>query len=156
MNNHVSNMNQNGRYLFQTCASIREASLMTGKCLCGQVSWSSRDEPTSVHHCHCRMCRRWSGGAFATLVWFKTEAVRWTGALPKSYRSSPIAQRSHCETCGSPIHLAYNDGDEIAIAAGTVDHPEALRPTHHYGIESRLAWADIALDHPGQSTREQW
>lgn len=42
------------------------------------------------------------------------------------------------------------------LAAGTVDHPEELRPTHHYGIESRLEWADIALNLPGQSTREQW
>ena len=102
------------------------------------------------------MCRRWTGGAFATLVWFKTDIVRRTGATPKVYRSSPMAQRSHCPTCGTPIHLAYNEGDEIALAAGTVDHPEELRPTHHYGIESRLEWADIALNLPGQSTREQW
>lgn len=82
--------------------------------------------------------------------------MRWTGAPPKVFPSSPIAQRSHCQTCGSPIHLAYNDSDEVAFAAGCLEHPETLRPTHHYGVGSRLGWADVGLALPGQSTREQW
>jgi hypothetical protein len=102
------------------------------------------------------MCRRWTGGAFATLAWFRTDAVRWTGALPKVFRSSPIAQRSHCETCGSPIHLAYDQGDEIAFAAGCLVKPAGLHPSHHYGIESRLAWADVGMTLPGRITRERW
>jgi hypothetical protein len=129
---------------------------MDGRCLCGAVRWTVESEPTSVHHCHCSMCRRWTGGAFATLVWFKKESVLWGGSRPKVFRSSPIARRSHCETCGSPIHLAYDDGDEIAFAAGSLEHPETLSPTHHYGIESRLGWADVGLALPGQATREQW
>jgi hypothetical protein len=129
---------------------------MDGRCLCGQVSWTVESEPTSVHHCHCSMCRRWTGGAFATLVWVKKDSVRWTGGPPKVFRPSPIARRSHCETCGSPIHFAYDDADEIAFAAGSLAHPETLWPTHHYGVESRLGWADVGLALPGQSTREQW
>ena len=111
---------------------------MDGRCLCGRVSWTADGGPTSVHHCHCSMCRRWTGAAFATLVWFKKESVRWTGARPSVFRSSPIAERSHCDACGSPIHLAYNEGEALAFAAGCLEHPEILRPTHHYGIESRL------------------
>jgi hypothetical protein len=129
---------------------------MNGTCLCGEVRWTAEGGPTSVHHCHCSMCRRWTGGAFATLVWFRRDSVRWTGAPPKLHRSSPIAQRSHCETCGSPIHLAYDESDEVAFAAGTVEHPELLQPTHHYGAESRLRWADIGRDLPARGTREQW
>ena len=54
------------------------------------------------------------------------------------------------------MHLAYDRGDQMAFTAGTVDHPEELRPTHHYGVEGRLGWAEIALGLPGRQTRERW
>jgi hypothetical protein len=31
-----------------------------------------------------------------------------------------------------------------------------VTPTHHYGVEGRLAWADIGHDLPGRETRETW
>ena len=129
---------------------------MKGQCLCGHVRWESDSDPVSVHYCHCTMCRRWTGSPFATLVWFRKEAVRWSGNDPAYYRSSSIAGRGHCAVCGSPICLSYDAGDEIAFTAGTVEHPEALRPTHHYGIESKLAWANIGVELRGRSTRESW
>jgi hypothetical protein len=127
-----------------------------GRCLCGHVTWNCRGSATSIHHCHCSMCRRWTGAAFATLVWFKRRDVIWTGKQPKLYRSSPIAVRSHCDFCGTPIHLEYDGGDEMAFPAGTLDHPEDIRPTHHYGIEGRLDWADVGFNLPGSRTRERW
>jgi hypothetical protein len=129
---------------------------VTGHCLCGAVRWVSESDPSSVHHCHCGMCRRWTGAAFATLVWMKRDAVKWIGAEPKVFRSSPIALRSHCSECGTPIYLAYGNGDEIGLAAGTVDNPDCLVPTHHYGVEGRLNWADIAPDLPKARTKETW
>jgi len=42
------------------------------------------------------------------------------------------------------------------VAAGTLDDPQAISPTHHYGIEGRLAWADIGHGLPGRQTRETW
>lgn len=108
---------------------------MMGHCLCGKVRWVSESKPTSVHHCH---CRRWTGAAFATLVWVKRDAVKWLGAEPKVFRSSPIAARSHCNECGTPIYLAYDTGDAIAFAAGTIENADSLVPTHHYGVEGQL------------------
>ena len=71
-------------------------------------------------------------------------------------RSSPIAVRMHCGTCGTPLSLAYDARDDVALAVGSFDAPEAVRPTHHYGAESRIAWADIGLDLPARMTRERW
>ena len=129
---------------------------MTGGCLCGRVRWKTAAHPVSVHHCHCGMCRRWTGSAFATLVWFKRAAVFWMGEEPTFYRSSPIARRTHCPVCGTPIHLDYDGKDEIAFAAGSADHPETLKSRHHYGVEGRLEWADVAPELPGDQTRESW
>jgi hypothetical protein len=129
---------------------------MKGKCLCGRVSWKAKGMPNAVHHCHCSMCRRWTGSAFATLVWFKRDAVTWPTMMPKVFRSSPIALRSHCDNCGTPIYLAYDARDDIALAAGSAEHPEQLTPTHHYGIESRLPWADLTSNMPARATKEAW
>jgi hypothetical protein len=101
------------------------------------------------------MCRRWTGGPFATLAWFARDAVQWTGT-PVAFRSSPIAIRTHCGACGTPLSLAYDARDDVALTVGTFDKPEAVHPTHHYGAESRIAWADIGPALPAKPTREQW
>jgi hypothetical protein len=129
---------------------------MKGQCLCGQVSWVADGEPTGVNHCHCSMCRRWTGAAFATLVWFERKDVRWTGVQAKLYRSSPIAWRSHCDNCGTPIHLDYDQRTDLAFAVGTVDNPNSVRPHHHYGIEGKLDWVDELTTLPSKVTAEKW
>ena len=129
---------------------------MKGMCLCGGVSWEAEGIPQAVHHCHCSMCRRWTGSAFVTLIWFKRNAVTWPKMMPKTYRSSPIALRSHCDNCGTPIYLAYDKRDDIALSAGSAENPELLAPTDHYGAESRLVWADPASSLPARATRESW
>jgi hypothetical protein len=132
------------------------AATFTGACLCQAIEWRADGAPLSVHHCHCSMCRRWTGGPFATLAWFAQASVRWTGDEPAVFRSSPIALRSHCGRCGTPLSLTYDRRHDVALAAGTLDDPEAIQPTHHYGVESRLCWADIGPDLPGKPTRETW
>jgi hypothetical protein len=129
--------------------------MASGGCLCGAVRWQTAGPPVAVHHCHCGMCRRWTGAAFATLAWFPRDAVRWTGA-PLARRSSPIAVRSHCSACGTPLALAYDSRDDIALTVGSMDAPQLVTPTHHYGIEGRLPWADIGAGLPGKPTRERW
>jgi len=128
--------------------------MRTGRCLCGAIEWQTDVNPTAVHYCHCSMCRRWSGGPFATLAWYPQASVRWTNRQPVEFRSSPIAVRSHCEICGSPLHIAYDGQNEIALAVGSMDAPEDLKPTHHYGSEARLPWVDIGNALPTKKHRK--
>lgn len=132
------------------------AVTVSGGCLCGAARWMAASPPSDVHHCHCGMCRRWTGGAFATLVWFPRDSVRWYGRAPVVFRSSPIACRTHCGACGTPLALSYEARDDIALSAGTLDRPEAVFPTHHYGVEGRLPWADIGTRLPATRTQERW
>ncbi|SJZ75933.1 Uncharacterized conserved protein [Enhydrobacter aerosaccus] len=101
------------------------------------------------------MCRRWTGAAFATLVWFPRSAVHWTGE-PTVFRSSPIAVRTHCGLCGTPLSLGYDSRDDIAFAVGSLEDPQSVTPTHHYGVEGRLPWVDIGRDLPVRITKERW
>ncbi len=78
------------------------------------------------------------------------------GGRPVERRSSPIARRGFCSHCGTPITLAYDGSEEIALHAGTLDRPEAFPPGYHYGVESRLAWADCGAGLPSGKTKERW
>jgi hypothetical protein len=105
------------------------------------------------------MCRRWTGAAFATLAWFPRRAITWTGS-PASFRASPIAVRIHCGACGTALSLVYDERDDVALAVGSMDEPQSVRPTHHYGVEGRLPWVDIGVDIgrelPAKVTKERW
>jgi hypothetical protein len=94
-------------------------------------------------------------GRVRTLVWFDDAELTWQGT-PAVFRSSPIAVRAHCGTCGTPLYLKYDSRDETALAVGTLDEAQTVTPTHHYGTEGRLPWADIGRDLPGRQTRERW
>jgi hypothetical protein len=125
---------------------------LTGGCQCGAIRFRVEGRPRDIHYCHCSMCRRAVGNAFATLVWLEQAMLTWTGAAPAIYASSKIADRGFCRRCGSPLFLRYGNSSQIALMAGSFDDPAGFRPSHHYGIEARLPWADIGASLPGYPT----
>jgi hypothetical protein len=128
----------------------------TGGCLCGTRRYRTTSDPLGAGYCHCTMCRKATGGPFAVLVRFEASAVQWEGEKPAVYRSSPIATRGYCPDCGGPLYLQYDDDDRIRLTAGSLDHPERITPTGHYGIESRVPWADCGAGLPGRETEERF
>ncbi|MEI9901940.1 MAG: GFA family protein [Hyphomicrobium sp.] len=128
-------------------------SVHSGGCQCGAVRYALYDEPTDASICHCRMCQKAFGSYFAPLADVKLEAFVLTrGALSK-FRSSAAVERGFCSTCGTPLSFRYVDEDKIAIALGSLDHPERVPLRRQYGLESRLAWIP-QLDLPGAKTED--
>lgn len=118
---------------------------MTGHCLCGAVSFETAKPPIKVMHCHCSMCRRASGAAFVTYAMFDAADVRFLGPSPIAYRSSDIASRSHCGTCGSPVSFCYDaEPDKIYLAAGLFDEAQSLAPSEHWYAEGALPWLHLS------------
>ncbi len=118
---------------------------MTGHCLCGAIGFETASAPIKVIHCHCSMCRRQSGAGFATYAMFDAADVRFRGPSPALHRSSPVAQRGHCGTCGSPVNFLYDaEPERIYLAAGLFDAPQDLSPAEHWYAEGELAWLHLA------------
>ena len=42
--------------------------IVSGSCLCGAVRFTQRGPFTHMTHCHCSICRKHHGAAFATYV----------------------------------------------------------------------------------------
>ncbi|MBZ9699615.1 MULTISPECIES: GFA family protein [unclassified Mesorhizobium] len=128
----------------------------TGGCLCGNVRYRTISRPRT-HYCHCDMCRRSTGSAFAVLAWVPSASLEWLSNKPFCRRSSPIAQRSFCRDCGSPVALAYDASpDEIALHVGTFDDPADLEPRYNYGSAQRLGWTCCGVDLPHHDAEERW
>ena len=87
--------------------------MIPGHCLCGAVTIaiSGLDDPR-VGVCHCRMCRRWSGGVNMGFG-AEARAVTVTGRVSR-YRSSSFAERALGPVCGS--HLWYRDASSLSKA----------------------------------------
>jgi hypothetical protein len=131
-----------------------------GGCLCGAVRYRLTTVPTDVAHCHCRICRRASGAAFVTWATVPRRDLSVTGAV-RWFRSSTLARRGSCPTCGSPLFFAQEiaaaddaaalplaeappaspDGAEtIDVTVASLDDPDAVRPTRNIWVGSRLAF----------------
>ncbi|PZQ97998.1 MAG: GFA family protein [Cereibacter sphaeroides] len=114
---------------------------ITGRCLCGAVTYRAGAEPLWQEHCHCESCRRATASGFTSYFAIADGHWRWTGAEPALYRSSPGVERRFCAVCGTP--MAYRSAemaDQMHFFAATLDHPETYKPTAHSLSEERLSW----------------
>ena len=128
-------------------------SLLKGGCLCGYIRYQAEAEPLWLCHCHCRMCRKYTGSPIATYLGFPAGAVTWLAAEPTRYRSSKDVERSFCPACGSAI--GFHRVHETCLLVGSLDEPEALPVadlwTGHVWFEEHIQWFDTADDWPRYS-----
>ena len=128
---------------------------MTGGCLCGAIRYEVTEAPSEGGLCHCRVCQKTTGSAFEALIGCARTTYRYTRGEPKRYRSSSIMEKCFCPDCGSPLTDRYLvtvsedfSTDKIWVHIGTLDEPEAIAITHHYGVESQLPWLHFDESQP--------
>ncbi|WP_068306190.1 GFA family protein [Pararhodobacter sp. CCB-MM2] len=121
----------------------------SGGCQCGAVRYRVASGPTKAVICHCRMCQRATGNAFAPLLQVKPEAVTWTGT-PSEWASSSVAWRGFCRTCGTPLYFRTEDG--IELMAGTMAPGTPFEAQYNASVESRVGWLGALHDAPSRTT----
>lgn len=125
---------------------VKEEIMNRGSCLCGEVVFSIIAHPQKVSHCHCTMCQKQHGAAFATYARFKrTDITYIQGAqLLRSYRSSSDVERKFCMLCGSNIEWAMPDlmSDYVAIALASLDDQSFVDEIKILHRQSSAQWLD--------------
>jgi len=120
-----------------------------GGCLCGAVRYRIEGNPDEIEGtgiCHCTFCKRRSGSAFGVAAYFPDAAVQVTGGSLKSYEyRSDETQRwlrmEFCPTCGTAVTwMAEWNPSLRAIALGTFDDPNWLKPQWGIFVRSALEW----------------
>jgi hypothetical protein len=124
--------------------------MMTGRCLCGKLSYSADAEPALVCVCHCKDCQRQSGTAFATLVFIPTETFRMEGES-KTFTypggSGQPVKRRFCPECGSAVAFDYGVLPTMAlIPSGTLDDTSFVKPTRNVFCDAAQSWVPLTRD----------
>lgn len=105
----------------------------TGGCLCGAIRYEVTGDPIRVVNCHCDDCRKATGAAFATNVFFKDEEIRVTQGTPKRYThtadSGSSMNKEFCGDCGSQLFGFGSRGQGMkSLKAGSLDDPSGIKP----------------------------
>ena len=120
--------------------------VVAGACLCGAVRFELQGPLEGVAHCHCTMCQRAHGTAFATWVAVPNERVRITAGEDQvtHYRSSAIGTRSFCRTCGSSMFCTLDTHPGVTdVALGCLAPDHGAIPRAHLFWDDRVGWLEI-------------
>lgn len=125
----------------------------TGKCLCGVVRYRIDASINQLIHCHCSMCRKAHGAAFASYVSVPQEAFHFLSGKDQLgvYHSSEHVTRTFCIRCGSNLQFVNNRKHMVGIAAGTLDSPLPVQTQSHIFVASKADWYEIHDELPQHS-----
>ncbi len=125
--------------------------MLTGKCLCGAVQVQISGEISDIIHCHCSLCRKSTGTAYATNGFVKTDEFKIisTPNALSTFSFKPGRERHFCQSCGSPVYSSNaQDSTRIRIRLGLIDSDIPQKPLSHNFVSSKANWDDLDADLP--------
>ena len=123
--------------------------MITGRCLCGKISYRMDAEPLYAGHCFCHDCRRVSGSGHMTAFGAPKAKLHIDGELAtyaSAGGSGRMVTRAFCPTCGALIfsQSEARSPDIVNVTAGTLDDPSRIKPTLAMFCRSRAPWDTVA------------
>jgi hypothetical protein len=125
---------------------------LTGRCLCGGVTYTADAEPVWQGVCYCSNCQRQTATAFSVIVGVPIKALTVEGSTLASFDTpsegyQSTTTRRFCSTCGSPIFSTIESMPELAwLKAGTLDDSSWFEPTAEIWTRSAQPWAPHFTD----------
>ena len=115
---------------------------LSGKCLCGSISFSADTEIMRAANCHCTSCRGATGAAYATLLTVDEDALSISGT-PKAYKhksdSGADMEKLFCSDCGSQMFARNsNRPNTLSIRAGVLDQTAEVKPAANLFLDSKI------------------
>jgi hypothetical protein len=120
---------------------------ITGRCLCGSVTYSADADPVAQAVCHCTDCQRQTGNPFSVLVAVPRDAFEVQGSTLASYTTigedhGGETERKFCSACGAPIFsFAAVMPEMVFLKAGSLDDSSWLEPAIEAWTSSAQPWA---------------
>jgi len=127
-------------------------STKAGSCLCGAITFEVTQLEPKMAHCHCTMCRKFHGAAFATYGEAKADNFFWkTGQeLLKEYRADNGTTRRFCSQCGSSLTFASDRFPEnlVEFSLACLDDDIQQKPDAHIFTRYKANWFEITDELP--------
>lgn len=115
----------------------------TGSCLCNSIRYIINEEISSVVNCHCKTCKKITGGAFETIAVIEEKNLEIIAGESElaTYQISESAKKHFCRTCGTPIfNLLDKYPGRCMVQVGSLDQPSSIAPAVNIFCESMLPW----------------
>lgn len=123
-----------------------------GSCLCGAIRFEVDEFLPRTGHCHCSMCRKFHGAAYATIAEAHGSHFRWLAGKDalKGYTAGNGTTRQFCRHCGSSLTFSSPQADPglVEISLGCFDDEVPVRPDAHIFVASGASWARPGDDLP--------
>jgi len=115
----------------------------TGGCACGAIRYEVSAEPIVMFNCHCRDCRKTTGGPYTPVFYVPAKAFKITKGSPKYYDTPSEMvgenQRGFCPECGSRLFGGKTEQGQ-GIAASSLDDPSLYKPQFEIWASDAQPW----------------
>ena len=116
---------------------------MSGRCLCGAVTYEAKGSPLFAGFCYCNDCRRSTGSHSASLAVLES-GLTMNGEVQQFVTVGDSGQevaRVFCPRCGTGLlaRPAARPG-VVLIRAGTLDDPEQFNPMACVYVSRAPSW----------------
>lgn len=123
------------------------AKKYTAQCACGAVKFAFDKDPDFIANCHCRDCKKASGGEAATFFGVPEEDFTLISGTPKAHHyvaeSGKTLDRNFCPDCGARLFTSNLESFPglVFVTLGALDRPELIAPKLEMFTKRRLPWA---------------
>ena len=125
---------------------------VSGSCLCGTIAYEATSSPRRILCCHCSLCRRSFGTAFAATTFVPRQSFRWTRGRERiaTYRmQQPHSySTSFCGDCGSLVPGVSHEVRVALLPVGSIDTSLQPLPITHIFVGSKAPWDEITDSWP--------
>ena len=129
---------------------------LTGRCLCGAVTYRISAEPVATRVCWCRACQHIAANGTVNVL-VPTTGLESFGQLSEYLSiadSGNEMRRRFCPGCGAHLFANSSARPQVTVVrAGTLDDPSAVRPSVNIWASSAPDWA--CLDSQLQRVEQQ-
>lgn len=129
--------------------------MRTGHCHCKNVRFGLTGEPIEASLCHCAICRRLTGTAFAAWCEVSDRDFQWLAGQAglASYRATDRLEIRFCATCGTTVLATRTDWPGFCyIPLGALDDNAGIVPEYHQFSASGAPWYPICAVLPKYQT----
>jgi hypothetical protein len=122
---------------------------MTGRCLCGKVSFEVDGPFERITQCHCTSCKKTSGGVGTASGRARSDAIRILEGreLLHIFQADEGSAKTFCSECGSNLFGGgWPETEFCSVRLTTLEPPFEGKVSAHIYVRSLAPWETLPDD----------
>ena len=125
-----------------------QPKILKAQCLCGGLQFEVKDAFKYAFYCHCSLCRKRTGSAFASIAGIDIENLKVSHGTLLKEGESHDGYRALCGTCFTPLFSVLMGRQRMHVNLGVLCDEPSCKPNHHIYVGSKASWHTITDDLP--------